>query len=586
MSNKKSKQEQVQEFMDWEKTRDDKICNAVNPLGVQNGKYVFYPSNTKHLTKIDAKNMGNEFTLYSIVGIDLLNLYFEKINKEGKIIGIDFKEAAKFLMNKCHILGRFEESQFKGVGIWKDRNNFIVNTGTELYINNELISHDKLRKNSDNIFDKPGIEYIKVGKNFTNDELQTVWEIINGFAWSKEHEKYLLLGVLVQAVIGSALDWRSHVWIIGAQGSGKSWLQFKFIRPLLGKFCIGAVAGTTSAGLTQKLGCNAFAISYDEAETRTNKDFQIMNDILGLARSSSSQDSCFIKGSATGQAVEYRCQSTFIMSSISPFLKQESDIARFAILELLKPKGEQEANKIKFENLVTKNCLKIDSEFSEKWISFCISLVPKIQYIRKEIDIKLSQKNIDSRARDQYGQLISCAAAALNQEIDLSIFEDTLEITKENDAEAEPIRVFNEFMSHEIGVPSNYGTEKTTILELLRTVDHLQKIEKKDLESLESDAQRYDLKKLERFLGSYGLKVVDDFLYIANTSKKIEAILNKTNFCDLFKIIKGFEVGKNATTFGSRIYKSRYIRIETQKILSDDVELEKVDEFVLNLCGF
>jgi hypothetical protein len=99
------------------------------------------------------------------------------------------------------------------------------------------------------------------GKSLT--VLQTVWEIINGFAWSKEHEKYLLLGVLVQAVIGSALDWRSHVWIIGAQGSGKSWLQFKFIRPLLGKFCIGAVAGTTSAGLTQKLGCNAFAISYE-----------------------------------------------------------------------------------------------------------------------------------------------------------------------------------------------------------------------------------------------------------------------------------------------------------------------------------
>lgn len=586
MTSKKSKEMEVQEFMDWEKTRDDKICKAVNPLGVQNGKYVFYPSNTKHLTKIDAKNMGNEFILYSIIGTELLNLYFEKLNKDDKIIGIDFKEVAKFLMNKCHILGRFEESQFKGVGVWRDRNNYVVNTGTELYINNEQISHDKLRKNSDSIFDRPGIEYIKVGKKFTEDDLQTVWQIINGFTWSKEHQKYLILGVLVQAVIGSALDWRSHVWIIGSKGSGKSFLQFKFVRKLLGKFCIGAVNGTTAAGLTQKLGCNAFPISYDEAEVRTGKDTKILNEVLGLARSSSSQESCFIKGSATGQAVEYRCQSTFIMSSISPFLKQESDISRFAILELKQPKGEQEANQKKFENTVEKNCKKIDSEFSERWISFCISLLPKIQYIRKEIDIKLSQKNIDPRARDQYGQLISCATAALNQEIDLSIFEDTLEITKENDAEAEPIRVFNEFMSHEIGIPSNYGTEKTTILELIRTVDNLQKIEKKDLQSLESDTQRYDLKKLERFLGSYGLKVVDDFLYIANTSKKIEAILSKPNFCDLFKIIKGFEVGKNATTFGSRIYKSRYITIETQKILSDDVELEQVDDIAFNLCGF
>jgi len=235
------------------------------------------------------------------------------------------------------------------------------------------------------------------------------------------------------------------------------------------------------------------------------------------------------------------------MSSIKSCLREESDIARFAVVELSQPENTNEAREsfARIKDL----CYRIDAGFSERFIATCINKLPEIEQMIREVDIELAKKDLNARTRDQYGQLIGCAKL-FAPDICLDDFDETLDEAREHTADQEPLRALNELLSYDIRIPSRYGDKTVTIAKAIELSCRL--IELEDGFESEEIAER---------LYKYGMKVEDSYLWIANSCSEIEKILGYTDWNKLFKIIDGVEASRNTGCFGSRTYKSRYVKV-------------------------
>lgn len=540
----------------------DELLRHVNPLGVYEGRYVFYPKNLKCVMFIPASAMLQNATMLSIVGEKQLYEFFPKVDPETEEVkGYNAAAAGRYFMKQCHARGTYDPDCMRGIGIWKDRKRLVVNTGSKLVVDGESVAYDDFK--SRYTYAQPGIGKIKLAPVANDADLALVRDVIYNFNWAKPYHAHLMLGALVQAPIAAALRWRAHVWLIGAQGSGKSFFQASFIRALLGQLCINFGGETTAAGVRQALKHNPFAVSFDEAEVRSEADAKRMKDIISLARISSSDENTVVKGSATGDAMEFRCQSPFIMSSIKPYLREESDIARFAQLELAQP-GNSDADREAFIR-VQLLCEEIDEDFSARWVAFCISMLEQVETNMKIVRAALIKKNLSPRTIDQYGQLIACAMVVC-PDINLNDFDETLEEAREHTADREPLSALNKLLGADIRVPSKFG-DKTM------TIRHAVSLAGKGY--LIDDALTPE--DIEERLAKYGLKVGGKCLYIASRSDEIEKILGFPEWNKLLKIIDGVEPGRNAMSFGSRDYKCRYVKIPFD-IFASEIERECEDD--------
>lgn len=542
----------------------DPLLKHVNPLGIFEGKYVFYPKNLKYVMFYQAGAMLQAANMISIIGEDYLNKYFSRVDPEtGETSGYNCTAAGKYLMDQCHKRGPYDPDQMRGVGVWRDKKQTVVNTGIALVVDGEKKEYDDFK--SHYTYSQAGSEKVSLDRTLTTEQLEIVKKIIYGFNWAKPYHAHLMLGALVQAPIGSAFRWRAHTWLIGAQGTGKSTLQSGFIRKLLGNLCINFGGETTAAGVRQALKNNPFTVSFDEAEVRSEKDAKRMKDIISLARISSSDDNNVVKGSASGDAMEYRCQSSFIMSSIKPFLKEESDLARFSLLELVKP-DKSLAERENFAE-VQKLCLQIDEDFSQGWNATCIMSLPEIEKSMIPIKETLLDRGFDSRTADQYGQLIACAKM-VNPDINLADINETLEEAGELTADREPFRELSRLLNNDIRIHSKFGDRTVT---LRKAIDLASKTFVHDDE--------IDVDEILERLAKYGLKIHRSNLYIANNNSEIEKILGYTDWNKLFKIIDEAEVGAHPTTFGSSDQRCRYVKIPLNIILYSSSSDEDFNQF-------
>ena len=222
------------------------------------------------------------------------------------------------------------------------------------------------------------------------------------------------------------------------------------------------------------------------------------------------------------------------------------------------PPEEHERDKIeRFLEDTMGNTDQIDSQFSSAWIKLCINLIPRIKELRTNVFKAITKLGCSPRARDQYGQLIACAMAVLGEDqVDMALFNGVLDGTKDYSSDAEPLRELSRLLNEVIEIPSKHGSSRTTILNAIKIADQYTSVD-------------YIPDDVNDRLCSYGLKVFKKYLYIANSSPKLEKIMGSPNWNNLFKIIPWVEVGNSSTTFGIAAYKSRYVKCSVNSIVGE-----------------
>ena len=249
-----------------------------------------------------------------------------------EVIGWQADDARQALVDACAYRGQFSlEDQVRGRGAWRDVDDgLIYHAGDEIWIGGKWRpcgAHGAYIYPGRPRIGRPGRGRHVAGPGSAGDHLL---EILRTFNWDRgELDARLMLGWLMTAKMGGALDRRPVAFVTGAEGSGKSTLQ-----ELLRACMCGALiksSNTTQAGIYQKLREDSVAIMVDEMEA--TDETRTVQKILELARIAYSGDS-LQRGGQNGVGREFSLHSSFLGSSISKPATDAQDDSRMVVLML------------------------------------------------------------------------------------------------------------------------------------------------------------------------------------------------------------------------------------------------------------
>ena len=378
-------------------------------LGFSEGVYYYQPGSTGQVISLSRS---------SHTGTNLLTLaplaYWETLFPSKT--GANWLAAASSLFETQAKAGIFSADRIRGRGAWWDDGRSVLHLGDRLLIDG---TEQSISKAAGSRFHYQRLASIDIPKRLEllSDELgMEIIDIASRFHWEVPASGLLLAGWIALAPICGAMQWRPHVWLTASAGSGKSAILDRFIGILLESMALFPEGNTTEAFIRQQLRADAIPVIFDEAESNEKADRQRIQNILSLARVSSSSGRGVIgKGGADGTAQSFTIRSMFLLCSISTALKQGADQSRFAQLTLRNPsflpKPERIAHWSALDADITRLCT------AEMGHRLLLRMVRQIPIIRDSVAVfrRAAAERFDSqRQGDQYGTLLAGAWSLAN----------------------------------------------------------------------------------------------------------------------------------------------------------------------------
>lgn len=392
-------------------------------LGCNNGIYYYYPETTKQIVELQAAN----HTAANLLRIARLTYWEDKygVEKKGEDRKkVDYTFVADELMHEAHSKGIFRpEEQIRARGVWMDGRDVVFNSGELLYIGGfkPLALSDY---NSENIYVRAKALPAPL-KGCTNAQAFRFRQICEMGTWKNPVAGMLLAGWCVVSMACGCLPWRPHIWITGASGSGKTTMLKDIIGRVLKDIMITMDGNTTEAAIRQTIGDDSRPIIYDEAEGESIKQQAIMEGVMELVRKASS-GAAVIKGAPNGDPITYYCKSTFCFASINPPIKHYADETRISLLELRKPRPDEDG--VAF-NMAIEETLTPD--FGRMLLGRVVENLPTLLTNCKIFIRACAAVLKDRRAADQIGVML--AGTYLLHSTNIISYEAALDFIKRHD---------------------------------------------------------------------------------------------------------------------------------------------------------
>ncbi|SEP27536.1 hypothetical protein SAMN04490248_1682, partial [Salinihabitans flavidus] len=153
--------------------------------------------------------------------------------------------------------------------------------------------------------------------------------------WGGERDADILMGWIGQAALGQYPSWRTHMYLKGKHGSGKTTVT-RVASALLGGMSTGVKNSTSAAAIRQTTNRMAVARVFDEAEA---DDSGAIGDVIALFRLMSDSEGAQVeRGTSDHSGVRFELYGAGFLASIIPAAMTSADRSRFVILTL----GERE----------------------------------------------------------------------------------------------------------------------------------------------------------------------------------------------------------------------------------------------------
>lgn len=431
--------------------------------------------------------------------------------------GVDWDQAADSLMSLCIEQGVYDPDRVRGRGAWYDAERVIFHLGDRLIVDG--IEHS---------IDQPPKTYYfyENAKHLmgpTSDPLPDdiaikLRNLACRFRWEIPAHAFFLLGWTVLAPVCGALDWRPHIWITGGAGTGKTTILKHFLRPLLGGIYQAATGGTTEAGLRGTLKSDAIPVVFDEFEQNEQRDKQIVQNVLSLARIASSEGGKIYKGTTSGGANAFEIRSMFCVSSINVALIQKADVDRFCVLALNKdPLVKDEWTSFERDILTT-----ITPECGRQLISRTLRNIPTIRKNARTFAAALAMQ-FGQRYGDQHGTLLAGAWSLTANGGDVLELDAALQVIKSMGWEAQHLDPAdadeNKCLNHILQSMVVVDSRRVTLQELIGMAKRGAPTCTFGRDGSEDPAN---------VIGRYGLKVLGEQLAVAHNNTNLQALLKDT----------------------------------------------------------
>lgn len=318
-----------------------KATTDYRALGSDDNYYYAMPQGRAVIIKFTAREIMSAPGCMRLVN-DIAKWEEDFPSRNSKSGGVDWNAAGSSVMAACEAAGYYDERRICGRGVWKDGNVFVANTGDMLVVNGHRTDPTKFISNESLIYKTSEALFID-GFNpmdeASDGEGRLIVELCNAPRWDKPVYGDLLAGYIATSVVCGGLDWRTHIWVTGNSGSGKSTVVNNIASACIGDMAIYPLGETTEAGIRQMIGQDARPVIFDEMEgtdqSRSNSGDARRQAIIQLMRmSSTTGKGRIMKGSAGHKATSFTMRSSFLVASIGVNLTEAPDLTRTMVLSL------------------------------------------------------------------------------------------------------------------------------------------------------------------------------------------------------------------------------------------------------------
>lgn len=499
--------------------------DRIKPLGHDRGTFYFFPKATGQIMEYTATALAQPANLYAMADRDFWDGHYNHDGKTSSRQIADF--AAADLMRECRKKGIFNPDKSRGVGVWKDGKDLVVNTGEEVIVvgGGRFKPQDYEGKA---VYEAGPLVYDLTAEPLRNKEAAEIRDIARRFNWRQSIMGDLLAGFMVLAPIGGVLKWRPHVVVTGEKGAGKSTLLDNCIKVLIGEPGIFLDGGTTEAGMRKELGLGSQPVVMDEGESETKKTRESMEGIFFLARRSSS-------GSKSATAFgRVNVRSCFCIAAINPRIVQGPDKDRWSTLELMK--DTREGREERWQELELDIRRVITEDASKRLLARTVENLPTLLSNIDVFRVAASRALGDARAGDQIGPLIAGAFSLTStKKVDEAFAADW--IAKQD----------WQWRDADVDVPEHEKFLATVLTMRLRYDKDGMGRESDIGAMIESASRRDGMTWLESVDGlrQIGVKVEEDRIVFANNSPKLAAMLKDTVWSEWRRLLMKFDGADN-----------------------------------------
>lgn len=289
---------------------------GIDPVGLEDGNPKVFIRATRGMLVIRAKKDSvlrlGEATCLALG---------EKVTDDE--ITIDVDRVFSTLHAACARIGEVSTTNSRGAGLWRRAD------GTVMLHDGRHIVTD-----GDTVY-LPGATYLRPVEGDVRTDMQRLHaELARKYS---AHAATAIVGWLVQALAAGALDWRTHMWLKGEPGSGKSWLQSSVLGNILGEAGLVVDGASSVAGIRQLLRQSARPVIVEETEPNNcagEGQGRRISELLQMARSASSSVTLALGGQDGASVKTFALRSAFCFGSITSYSDGAADDSRIVPVEL------------------------------------------------------------------------------------------------------------------------------------------------------------------------------------------------------------------------------------------------------------
>ncbi len=435
--------------------------------------------------------------------------------------GINKKAAMNWMVRKAHSRGVYSMTRLRGRGAWEDKGRFVFHHGDYLTVDGVAMAIPEMESHyvyemAEALPDVP-IEAL------TCDEGRDILELANVFRWAKPASAALLAGWCALGPLGGAIKWRSHVWITGGAGGGKSTALNRYVHVLMNGIDVFANGNSSEAGIRQTLKGDARPVLFDESESNNEKEAMRIQQVLAMVRQASTESQAqTYKGTVGGDAMAFHIRSMFCLASIQVGLKQQADIERMTVLSIL-PKETDPTPSDTWKRIdEALHVMQRDETLPGRLLRRSMELLPITLKNIKTFSEAAADKFGSQRDGDQYGTLMAGAWSLISREpITLEGARGWLDAYdwsehRENNQVEEGERALASLMGALIRIS---GAAEVSVNELIRVAN-----------GLEVDGITMATAGAAAVLARHGMRIEGARLILSNTSEQLKGLMAGTPF--------------------------------------------------------
>lgn len=482
-------------------------------LGFVGNTFYFYQNSTGQVYAMTSKEMSKS----QMIMLAPLT-WWETFWPKGKG-GTDWDAVLDTFLRVQEDVGIFDSTCIRGRGAWIDKGRSVLHLGDKVVVDGVEMSNDEVVSNY--IYMKSAPLSLDYGSYLPCEESKRLIDVCRLARWKNKSHADLLVGWMFASLVCGAMPFRSHIYLTGESGSGKSWVMENIIAPVMGKMPVLCTSSTTEAGIRKQMNNDVRPVIFNETEAESQNDLMRLQGVFNLARGASDENAApILKGSGDGES--FICRSSFLFASINKSTTKHADENRTIFLELAgSPKNAtQEVRDQDNRNFkaLEKACDElVDREFIGSLLTRAVQLVP-IMRKNHQIFSDVGARVTGSRRLGSSLAMPLCGLYGLMNDSAISE-EDATKLIKKYSMEAEKNEItetqeeecLDVFKYSEIPVEDTDGYRHT--LHMAEIVDIVS--------SPAMSTDGFSRNKLSKKMKARGVMIEDGFVYLSNKKSSL-----------------------------------------------------------------